>query len=164
MRAILLILLVGMHFAAWGTGVREFRDLFYKAAADKAQAGRFFEVMSKEPEGQMPIIGGYKGVANMMMAKNVMNPYYKYTYFSRGRALLQSAIGNEPGNVELRFLRFCIQTNTPFFLGYHGEIEQDKELIIKEWSNIRDSDLKERIKCYILQSRYCNKKEKGAVV
>lgn len=71
----------------------------------------------------------YKSVATMWKAEYTYWPHQKYAYFTEGRDQLEDLIKKYPNNTELRFLRYIVQINTPRFLGYDSEIENDLSYI-----------------------------------
>lgn len=135
------------------------RALYYKASADKEDAERFTDYLSASPAIGRSLLAGYNGMAYMIRANYTWNPYNKLSYFNKGRDMLDAAISKDPSNLELRFLRFGVQTNAPAFLGYSGKIEEDKSVILKGYALLKDKDLKDRIKNYLAVSKYCNTNE-----
>lgn len=77
----------------------------------------------------------------MMMAKHVVNPFAKLSYFKKGKNMLEKAIEADSENVELRFLRYAAQTNAPSFLGYDDHIAGDKKFLLQTGDSI-DKTLK----------------------
>lgn len=136
--------------------VAELRTLYYKANDGKKAADEFFEVTKGIKNTSEPILLGYKAMAHLMQAKFQFNPYSKMSNFTKGKELLNIAINRDPGNIELRFMRFCAQANAPGFLGYKTHINEDKAIVLKSWKKCTDKDLKARIKNYMLTSTYCN--------
>jgi hypothetical protein len=67
--------------------------------------------------------------------------------------MLEDAIHSKPDNIELRFLRFAIQSEIPFFLGYNDAVEMDKKIILKAFPYIIDEDLRRIIYGYF---QHCN--------
>ncbi|MFA6261387.1 MAG: hypothetical protein WC760_07965 [Bacteroidia bacterium] len=92
-----------------------------------------------------PLRLGYTGAATILMAKHTLNPMAKLNYFENGKALLELAIQREPGNMELRFLRYCIQSNIPALLAYHQNKDEDYRSICKSLSTIKDEGLRQMI-------------------
>jgi hypothetical protein len=137
-----------------------YRKMYYSSAANKKEAELFLETMKKNPNTDSYSVG-YKGVAYMLMANYAFNPYDKLSYFSKGKSFLEESIKVNSVNVELRFLRFCIQTNAPSFLLYNSKILEDKKIIIDNWSIIIDSDLKSKIKDYMIKSKEVTQQEKN---
>ncbi len=56
--------------------------------------------------------------------------------------MLDKALDADAENVELRFLRFTIQTNVAAFLWYSDSINKDKVFILNLFSRIKDPLLK----------------------
>lgn len=92
---------------------------------------------------------GYLGSTKMIMAQYYFLPWQKYQSFTEGKSLLESAINKEPKNIELLFLRYMIQTNTPSFLHYSESIASDKAFIENNLNGVRDEDLKQLITQYL---------------
>lgn len=136
------------------------RDLYYRASANKDDAETFYNYLSGKPDITNHLLLGYQGMSYMIKANYTWNPYNKLSFFNKGKNLLDNAIGSDISNVELRFLRYCTQTNAPSFLGYSGEIKKDKEIILKGYDFLKDTDLKNRIKNYLYISKYLTEEEK----
>lgn len=150
----LCFLFLSLIHTAGATEPVEYRKLFYKASADKGSIQKFMSLMEHSVPASDPLVLCYKGAAYILGAKIYSNPYTKLSTFKKGREMLDNAAEAKPTDVEIRFIRFCIQTNAPFFLNYSGAISQDKAVILKHWNALADKDLKARIKDYLLQSKY----------
>ena len=142
-------------------GIIELRKLYYKAYDNKRSADEFFSVMMEVKNSTTPLMMGYSGMAYMMKAKFLYNPYTKMSSFTTGKDLLNNAINKDPESIELRFMRFCAQTNAPRFLGYNRQIKEDKAIVLAKWRKCTDIDLKIKIKDVLLKSDYCNNYEKS---
>ena len=143
-----------------GLTITEVRN-WYQQAEQKEKACKEMITMLKDyNEKNHPLYAGYKGCATMMMAKHVINPVSKLSWFIKGRNLLEASLDNEPLNIELRFLRFANQTNIPSFLGYHSDIEKDKNFLLKSLPQVTDASLKKKIIAFMQQSKYVGKNEK----
>ena len=66
--------------------------------------------------------------------------------------MLETVIASNIYNIELRFLRFAIQTNVPSFLNYDSNIEEDKNFLLVKTPGLSDVALKKMISDYLLQS------------
>lgn len=126
----------------------ELRDLFYEASDDGDASDKLFEKMKSVNENSLAVHIGFKGMSYLIQAKHSYNPYTKLSYFYEGRDLLESAIKKSPTNIELRFFRYIIQGNTPSFLGYQGNLKEDKALMIRDLPTSGDTDLLKRIEKY----------------
>ncbi|MCG8575296.1 MAG: hypothetical protein MI810_10460 [Flavobacteriales bacterium] len=109
----------------------EIRDLFSRAAEDE-QANR--DLMSMTDGYTLeysPIMFAYHAGAVMTWANHTLSPITKCKYFYDGAADLEDAIEYEPDNVEMRFIRFCVQDGSPSYLGYNGQVDEDKAYVLK---------------------------------
>ena len=122
----------------------------YYLAVDNEESLKAFETMLINFNNPDNTILGYIGMSFMLKAKYAWLPNDKWEYFNKGKKFLESAISKDPNNIELKFMRFCIQNNTPSFLRYNKNLETDKWHIFKLFSAILDDDLKFRISNYML--------------
>lgn len=104
---------------------------------------------------------GYRGAATMMLAKFQLNPLRKLGYFNDGKAILEAAIGKDPDNIELIFIRYTVQCNAPSFLQYNQKLTSDKHMLLVELKYIKDADLKTRIIQYLKTSPYLTNAERS---
>ncbi|MFT6717304.1 MAG: hypothetical protein ACJA0Q_001956 [Saprospiraceae bacterium] len=140
--------------------VVEVRKLFYLASESSSKSEHFLKEMDGVQDDSLGVHKGYLAMAYMLKAKHAWNPYNKLKFFHKGRDLLEAQIKNHSTSVELKFLRYCIQSNAPFFLGYSNEVESDKNYIVDHYITDLDDDLKWRIKKYFIDSKDLSKEEK----
>jgi len=165
MKSALMILLFVFPFQP-RLEIEEIRKMFYLAAESSDKAKDFQETLKQIDESN-PLLLGYKGMAEMIMAKHSYNPVSKVTFFRRGKAFLEKAIELDPKNAELRYLRFSLQSNAPSFLNYNDDLDKDKAVIIDYLTSAgavaRDLDLETRMKAFIKESDYFSNKEKNLI-
>ncbi|TCC89170.1 hypothetical protein EZ428_15830 [Pedobacter frigiditerrae] len=135
------------------------RKLYYEAAESKAAAVKLTSTLSKVNDQSKALLICYKGAAQMMEAKYAFSPITKFSKFSKGKSAIEKAIVKDPKQIEIRFIRFSIQTNLPFFLGYNESIKTDKEMLINSINKIDDENLKQNVVNYLLTSKYCTSDE-----
>lgn len=136
--AILFALLV------FNPDVQNVRSLYFLSVESKENTKKLLSVVQPYAHESM-ICKGYEGVAHMILAKHSYNPYTKLSYFNKGKDLLEDAIRRDSLNVELRYLRYNIQENAPFFLGYNNELREDRLFLINNLSRVNDEQLKKLI-------------------
>lgn len=119
--------------------INEIRNLYEKSLKSEDDCTKLIKMLA--PYKNEPLLLGYSGCATMMMAKHVFSPFSKMAYFKKGKVMLEDAIKADEKNFELRFLRFTAQTNMPSFLGYHDNIENDKNFILNSFSRINNASL-----------------------
>ena len=66
-----------------------------------------------------------------MLLKYEYNPLYKLTLFTDYSVRLDSIVINNFNNIEIRFLRYCVQKQTPRILGYNDNLELDYQFILQ---------------------------------
>lgn len=142
------------------TDLVSIRTLFYDATTSQKKCEQFETVLKGPVNLKSEFLKGYTGMCYMLKAKFAWNPYSKLSYFFKGKNYLEDAILTSTSSVELRFLRFSVQTNVPAILNYSGKIEEDKKIILGGYAAILDSDLKRRIKEFMRASNFCTHKEK----
>lgn len=142
----------------------ELRKKFYLSVESSSVAKAYIKELSEIKNNTNPLVKGYLAATCMVMAKHAYNPYSKFKYFIDGKKELETSISQSPNHIELRLIRFAIQTNAPFFLGYSEDIKQDKMFLIKNYTtlsfpNSEDLELKKIIKTYLTKSGLCTKDE-----
>ena len=139
--------------------ISEVRAL-YKEAAQEERAAQELLKITAQSKAKDPLMLGYHGVAQMMMAKHVGNPFKKLSYFNKGKDLFSEAISADPQNLELRFLRFTVQAETPGFLNYKQNLGEDKRILLSGTSGLKDPGLRQMILAYLLSSKELSAAEK----
>lgn len=95
----------------------------------------------------------YLGVYHTISAKHQVFPTSKLKEFNKGKKLLNNAVNEDKNNIENRYLRLLIQTQSPKFLGYNDEIKEDQEFLCFNYKKITPNDLK--LKVYQLIKTTC---------
>lgn len=137
--------------------VNDVRKLYYEAALKEDAANKLNKMLVAVNDNSDAIFICYKGAAQMLDAKYAFNPITKLSRFKKGKILIEKAINKDPNHLEMRFIRFSIQTNLPSFLGYNNWIENDKKILLLQTAKIKDEDLKQKISSYLV--KYCTKEE-----
>jgi len=143
-----LFLFVFMSSNMFATPIEELRKLF-DSAINNEQSAELLLQQSASNGIERNTLLGYKAATQMIMAKFYFNPWKKLQAFNLGKGQLETAIQNEPNNIELIFLRYMIQKNSPSFLHYNNSIASDKKILLLSINNLKDQDLKSRISNYL---------------
>jgi len=145
----ILISLVHSSIIAQKTSLNNIRVLYQKSATDKNSCIQLNKEIASVQIYEDAVLYGYKAVSKMMMANYVTNPFTKLSYFKEGKKMLDNVIDNNKTNIELRFLRLCVQENAPAFLGYNDDIDDDKKFIKLYLASLKDFQLKTQIHDYL---------------
>lgn len=158
-----------LFISVWSTGhfsiatepdIVTLRTLFYAAESSKNAWVKMTEVLEPLDHTAKPIYLCYIGVSEMMGAKYVVSPIAKLNRFKKGKMMIEKAVEKAPEDLEIRFLRFSVQTNLPSFLGYDSDIHTDKKVLLEKLDEVTDKGLKNNIFKYLSSSKYCTAEEK----
>lgn len=150
---VIIFLLAGLNSSANAPDIKDIRLKFHHSTTDEETCKSLIKLLEPYNESNNPLLMGYKAGATMLMAKHVFNPFSKLNYFNKGKSMLEKAIHSDKNNVELRFLRYTIQTNVPSFLGYNQNKETDRKFLNNSLGSIKDAQLKKVITSYLKQER-----------
>ncbi|MCY4779223.1 hypothetical protein ORI89_06150 [Sphingobacterium sp. UT-1RO-CII-1] len=114
---------------------------------DKDLCQRYLKEL--EEHANSSVERGYEAAYHMFMANHTGNPFKKMSYFKSGRKMLEEAIQSDQNSVELRYIRLCIQYYIPSYLGYKGNVEEDKRYLTENLYKLRDDSVKDLIYNYL---------------
>ena len=143
------------------------RLAYSQAIESSTKTEEFAKILSSQIEestntkiSENAILTAYRGALEALRAKHAWMPFNKLAYLDNSKKFFISAIEAAPNDIEIRFLRFSIQSNLPIFLMQSPNIQEDKEMIIKNLEqNILDTRFVEVIALFVLKSGQCNGKE-----
>jgi hypothetical protein len=142
-------LIHGILSSAKTPEIEDVRILFHKAESSQKMCIELIELLEPYNDKSNALYLGYRASATMLMAKHLINPFSKLSYFKKGKLMLEKAIEFDRKNVELRFLRYTIQTNVPSFLNYSGDKENDRMFLLQSLQRLNDQKLKNIISTYL---------------
>ena len=137
-------------FRSMATDIIVVRSLLEKAWTDDKYIEEFSRSVRAIQKGKDAVLLGYQAMEYFMKAKYSMGPYTKLKLFREGKQKLEKAIAMERQNIELRFLRYSVQMNVPFFLDYSCNMKEDRSLLMSNWKTLQDADLKARISTFLV--------------
>ena len=140
-----LIFLFSMTSFAQAPTLAKVRSLYALTEKQEQACIELMDILAPYNEKNNPLFLGYRSSAIMMMARYVSNPFSKLSYFNKGKKLLEKAVNADKNNIELRSLRFLVQSNVPSILGYKSDLESDRAFIINNAYTVEDPSLKKNI-------------------
>ncbi|UAY51244.1 hypothetical protein [Ferruginibacter albus] len=145
MRISFLLICALFFFSGFNSNILdEVRTNYGKFASDKEMCERMITELSKTKNNSATHLA-YLGALQTIWAKHVFSPISKLNTFKKGKTNIETAIGKEPGNVELRFIRLSVQKNAPSFLGYNSNIKDDADFIKKNKHQIKSEIVQKNI-------------------
>jgi hypothetical protein len=163
---VLIILLLFWHPAPPPIGpgnvpeLKQIRSLYNQSAVSREAARQLQQLLTGGDANADPLLMCYRGAVEMIQAKYVFDPLSKFRSFKKGKVLIEEAIARDQNGVEMRYLRFSIQTNLPRFLSYYKQIDPDKKFLLSKIGRLNDKELKRLIIKYLSHSKYCSQAEK----
>jgi hypothetical protein len=136
------------------------RNQYPKAVESSEITSKLNEELSKIDASSKPVFKAYKGAILTLMAKYAKGRKHKKQFFKEGVSLIESAIEAAPKNTEIHYIRMTVQENSPRFLGYHKNIDTDKQFILNSYSKIPSKELKSVIKDFVLNSENFSETDK----
>jgi hypothetical protein len=106
----------------------ELRALFFSASTSEGKT-KFLDATKNLDLSKAEHLA-YRGVATAMSAELAESVSDKLRLFNTGKDLLEQAVLADWYNAEIRFLRFSMQAEVPFFLGYNDKKEEDAKVIL----------------------------------
>ena len=104
------------------------RRHYEQAAADKAAGEKFYQLLADYKDRDALVLG-YKAAAEAIRARDA-SMFNKLSYVQDAARTFEQAVGLDPKNPEIRFLRFSVESNLPAFLGLSKHVDEDKELLL----------------------------------
>lgn len=119
--------------------IEKVRDQFF--SLDKVNDGalQLFKSMEKSDLSKDPVLLAYRGASSAASAGSVSGVRRKLYSFNHGKSELEKAVRIKPLDAEIRFLRLATQLNAPGFLGYNGDIEADKAIILQALKGVNSN-------------------------
>lgn len=154
-------LLFCILFSIIAQNFSDVREQYYAASKTKQNAEKFYNSLSKYDKENKTLLA-YKGAALALKSKFTSDKKSKKALFIEGITLLENMVKTDADNAEIRLIRLSIQENTPKFLKYKANIEEDKKIILSSFDK-QSKELKEYITIYVNQSKVFTEAEKKKI-
>lgn len=144
-------------FSLWTAMLPELEEVRsgFKLAIDNSSSAEALYDQLSGTDKKTPVLYAYRGATRALMAKHSNNPYTKLEYVKEGSEILDQAVIANPNAMEIRYLRYTMESNVPNFLPYRKHVEQDKSRILTELlSHPEELDpwLKTELAAYMLKN------------
>ncbi|MCX2452297.1 hypothetical protein OQX61_13570 [Pedobacter sp. PLR] len=139
--------LIGMACHGQSIDLEGIRANYKKAVSDKKLCITMIKGLSTGTESSVHL--SYLGAFQMIWAKHITNPISKLKTFNTGKKNIEAAVTSDPNNLEIRILRLSVQKNSPAFLGYKKNIEEDQKFIQANNKNITSTHLRNMLETLI---------------
>lgn len=92
----------------------------------------------------------YKAATQAILAKPGWNIFKKIGYLKRSRESFSKAVALDMKDLEIRFLRLSVEHHIPRYLGFSGNIDHDKRIIMDNIYRFKEKQLPQEITDYII--------------
>ena len=120
------------------------RESYKKALTSEKSISQLKKQTDAFPQSGLAV--AYNATAWALMARESSWIPDKLEYASKANEFFNKSALLDPNNVEIRFLRFSFQCNSPDMLGYKTHLKSDKEYLLK--NTPANHPLKEIMKAY----------------
>ena len=127
---IIISLLISLTISqAQELNLSELRELYIESSFQVDKANKLYELTKNNSIENNYKKFTYHAIAILLRSKFSLNPIYKLKSFKEGKEQLEKVINQYPKDIELRFLRLCVQDGTPAILDYKLNIDEDSQFI-----------------------------------
>jgi hypothetical protein len=159
MKSLVLVIgaiFLGLTLHAQANVIEKVRFLYFEDWTGECGAEKLVDYFEARDIDDHALLTGYKGAALATTANCKSLPWQKLSIFNRGKGLIESAVQSEPQNLEIRFIRFTIQSNIPGILNYdnmaedkdfilnklnlHMSLKLDDKMVMRMYNYLRNSD------------------------
>jgi len=111
--------------------IPELRKQMLRAISNPKVVDSLYKNLHNDAPKQ-PLVIAYLGALEALKAKDSWNPYNKIRFLSLSGKTVDKAVSESPNDLEIRFIRFSIQTNLPHFLSLNKDLDSDKIQILQQ--------------------------------
>ena len=144
------------------SGLDSIREAYFSGPKTEESAIEFNAMMA-ETDLATPTHKAYYGAALALKAKYGQNVKEKKEFFVEAVDYIEAAVNAEPNNIEIRLIRLSVQENSPRIVKYKTNMDEDKELIMQNYSG-QTSAVKKCIRDYVSNSEFFTNEEKEQIL
>ncbi len=136
------------------------RILYGEVETNPQKAVQMRALTTQLPMESEPLRLAYQAAGKALEARETWLPWEKLACFKESMQLFAQAIAQNPIQIEVRFLRYTIQYNTPSLLGMSTDMAEDKKIILQYiQTDTTDTYMKVSIAKYLLKYGTFNRQE-----
>ncbi len=144
------------------TDISELRKQMLRAINSPKVTDSLYNKLQKINQ-KVPLVVAYLGALEALKAKDSWNLYKKVKFLNLSNKTVLQAVNANPNDMEIRFVRFSIQTNLPHFLGLNKDLDSDKNQILQQLKQknygLADKVFVQNIIKFMLNSKQCSPQE-----
>lgn len=135
--------MLASSFKADELSLEDIRKNYEISVSDKNVCQSMIEQLSHQLNDNVHL--AYYGAFQTIWANHTGNPFEKLKTFKKGKKNIDKAAELSPNNVEIIFIRYSIQKQSPKFLGYKSHLKEDEVYLLKHLKDITNLHLKSMV-------------------
>lgn len=135
--------MLASSFNADELSLEDIRKNYEISVSDKKVCQSMIEQLSHRLNNNVHL--AYYGAFQTIWANHTGNPFEKLKTFNKGKKNIDKAALLSPNSVEIIFIRYSIQKQSPKFLGYKGHLKEDEAYLLKHIKDITNLHLKSMV-------------------
>ena len=144
MKKLISFFLLLCSYLSYGNDIEKIREIYFFSDKDENICDSI-SLLLKSMNAENNLVLAYNGANTLLYCTKTNDVFKKFSYFEKGKYMLEQAIKNEPKNVEIKFLRYINQKNTPWYLNYKKNIKEDYKFIMQNINIINDQKFRNKI-------------------
>ncbi|PVH25257.1 hypothetical protein DC487_10065 [Sphingobacterium corticibacter] len=124
----------------WANTLEDLRNKYTDVVADSELCKDLIDNLSDKKD-LSSTERAYLGAIQTIWANHTKSPISKWKTFQRGKDNIEAAVKASPNNIEIRMLRYSVQSNCPKFLNYYDEMDADRDYIVENKAQIKSPAL-----------------------
>ena len=144
MKKLISLLLLLCSYLCYGNDIEKIREIYFFSDKDENICDSI-SLLLKDMDTENNLVLAYKAANTLLYCTKTNNVFKKFSYFEKGKYMIEQAIKNEPKNVEIAFLRYINQKNTPWYLNYKKNIKEDYKFIMQNINIINDQKFRNKV-------------------
>tara|TARA_X000000368_G_scaffold378097_1_gene332246 strand:+ start:1670 stop:2161 length:492 start_codon:yes stop_codon:yes gene_type:complete len=115
--------------------ITKLREVYAASKNDIKSCKKLYDLSKNCSSKLYPVQFTYNVISHLMECHFIKNPFIKYKKFKESIKQLDNIIYLNPKCIEIRFLRYLTQLNSPVFLGYNANLDTDYKFITNNISS-----------------------------
>jgi hypothetical protein len=142
--------------------ILEVRELLTDSGENKEKSTKLYDKIGNY-SGDNAVLIAYKAAAYALKAKYATNPFKKLKFIKTSSKFFDEAVQRDDKNLEIRFVRFAVETKTPAKVNLSKHVEEDKNILIQAIRDYPKSgiepDLARKARDFLKQYCKCSEEE-----
>src|SRR6476620_9046053 len=110
--------------------MKELRETLRVASDSKENSTKLFEKIGNY-SGEDAVLISYKAAAHAIKAKYATNPLKKLKFIKASARIFEEAVQRNDKDLEIRFVRYAVETKTPAKIKLSKHVEEDKNILLQ---------------------------------